>query len=80
LENVNRSQIKLTKEDKVDESPAREMKDSQDFFKSGTGRLPDKFYEPVNEFLSAHPNNINLLRQFMAEDECGSLEEFIQLQ
>lgn len=81
LENVNRSQIKLTKEDKVDESPVRKMKESQDFFKSGgTGKLPDEYYEGIDDFLSAHPNNINLLRQFMAEDGCGSVEEFIQLQ
>jgi hypothetical protein len=81
LENINRSNIKLPEEKKLDEGPKEMMMEVQEYISQGR-EIPfeHKFYDGVRGFITAHPNNINLLREFMLEDGCESLFEYVQLQ
>jgi len=86
LENINRSHVKLPKEELLDESQEREKQKSHQDIKEGVLNATQKMFEPIKEFLAANspPEDplagFRLLNQFMEEDESESIQEYLQLQ
>lgn len=82
LENINRSEVKLPSEEKLDERAAKEKAGSHHDIREGIINATRDMYQPVREFLAAQPgiDGYDLLNLFMMEDDCGSIQEFLQLQ
>jgi hypothetical protein len=80
LENVNRSNIQLPEERKIDEKVHEDAQSGRKNIYWGHEDISHEMYRPLREFLNAHENHPELLRQFMAEDGCESVQEFFQLQ
>jgi hypothetical protein len=82
LENINRSEVKLPSDEKLDERAAKEKAGSHQDIREGIINATRDMYQPVREFLAAQPgiDGYDLLNLFMMEDDCGSIQEFLQLQ
>jgi hypothetical protein len=77
IENLNRCLPKLPKELLLDESAIERRRQEEDDIKYGREDLRHSMYKSIMEF---HRESPDLLRQFMKEDGCTSIQEYLQLQ
>lgn len=77
LENINRSNVQLPAKEKVDEQIFKDQKEGQEGFKSGMLNEDHPSLLWIKEFRRENPE---LLAQFMQEDGCSTIQEYLQLQ
>jgi len=80
LENINRSDIKLPMEQKLDESVFENQRMSHEDIKNGELNEDHPSLKPIKDFIDSHPDNRALLHEMMREDGVGSYQEYLQLQ
>lgn len=79
LENINRSDVKLPHKDqrKLNEDFFDNQRTSHEMYRQGLANPDHPSLLWIKEFQRENPE---LLKQFMKEDECETIEEYLQLQ